>query len=143
MALEKLHLTLHFLGAVPQPLLAKLVPALQVPMRPFELLFSHCQAWPGGLVVALPDAAAPELVELHAALGQALTGLGLPVDGRAFEPHVTLARRHAVPLGTGLGPPLHWPVQGYVLAQAKTAPRGGYCMLRRYHANGQILLGPC
>lgn len=131
-ALQRVHMTLHFLGPVPRQRLPALACALQVPFEPFELRFSHCEAWPHGLRVAVPDTAAPPLLRLHAALGQALQGLGLPVEERPFQPHLTLARRSAAPLPAAQGTPLHWPVSGYVLVESQVARGGAYQVVRAY-----------
>lgn len=131
-ALHKVHMTLHFLGPVPRQRLPALASALQVPFDPFELRFSHCEAWPHGLRVAVPDTAAAALLRLHAALGQALQGLGLPVEERPFRPHLTLARRATAPLPSPEGPSLHWPVNGYVLVESQVARGGAYQVVRAY-----------
>lgn len=131
-ALQKVHMTLHFLGPVRRQRLPALACALQVPFEPFELRFSHCEAWPHGLRVAVPDTAVPPLIRLHAALGQALQGLGLPVEERPFRPHLTLARRSAAPLPAPVGPPLRWPVSGYVLVESQAARGGAYQVVQAY-----------
>jgi 2'-5' RNA ligase len=129
---QKLHLTLHFLGTVPRQRLPALACALQVPFEPFELRLSHCEAWPHGLRVAVPDTAVPPLIRLHAALGQALQGLGLPLEERPFRPHLTLARRSTAPLPTPEGPALRWPVSGYVLVESQAARDGAYQVVQAY-----------
>ena len=129
---EQLHLTLHFLGNVPRQQVPELRSVLRVPFRPFELRFSHCELWPGGLLVVSPDAVPAALADLHAALREALHRLGLRTEARAFRPHITLARRHAGPppppaaAGAALGGPR--PCAGGV-------PRregGGYAVLEAY-----------
>jgi 2'-5' RNA ligase len=129
---QRVHLTLHFLGSVPRQTRPALACALRVPFQPFELRFSHCEQWPHGLRVAVPDTAVPPLIRLHAALGQALQGLGLPVEERPFRPHLTLARRATAPLPSTKGPPLHWPVSGYVLVESQAARGGAYQVVRAY-----------
>jgi 2'-5' RNA ligase len=129
---QRVHLTLHFLGAVPRQTLPALANALRVPFQAFELRFSHCEQWPHGLRVAVPDTAVPPLMRLHAALGQALQGLGLPVEERPFRPHLTLARRATAPLPTPEGPPLRWPVSGYVLVESQAARGGTYRVMQAY-----------
>lgn len=79
--------------------------ALHVQLQPFELSVSHCAQWPHGLRVAVPDAVAPPLTPLHAALGEVLQGLDLPVDQRPLRPHLTLARITMAPLPATKGPP--------------------------------------
>lgn len=130
---ERLHLTLHFVGAVPRALWSRLPPALQVPCPPLALELGAAQAWPQGLVV-LPALAVPEpLRELHAALAAALANLGLPVEARPFRPHVTLARRAAGARLPVAGEPLRWRAGGYALVNSEPA---GYRVLARYGARG-------
>ena len=129
---QRVHLTLHFLGNVPRQRLPALVTALQVPFQPFELRFSHCEQWPHGLRVVVPDTAVPPLTQLHAALGEALQGLGLPVEQRPFRPHLTLARRTTAPLPAPNGPALRWPVSGYVLVESQASPPGAYKVVQAY-----------
>lgn len=130
---ERLHLTLHFIGAVPCALWPRLLPALRVPFAPAVLELADPQAWRQGLVV-LPALAVPEpLRALHAALASALTGLGLPVEARPFRPHVTLARRAAGATLPSPGEPLRWRANGYALVNSD---RLGYRVLAHYGPRG-------
>lgn len=129
---QRVHLTLHFLGQVPRQQMPALVSALRVPFQPFELSFSHCEQWPHGLLVVMPDTVTPPLTRLHAALGEVLQGLGLPVEERQFRPHLTLARRHTKPLPVPTGPPLRWPVAGYALVESQATPPGAYHVVQDY-----------
>ncbi|MDP2256165.1 MAG: RNA 2',3'-cyclic phosphodiesterase [Polaromonas sp.] len=129
---QRVHLTLHFLGNLPRQQVPALVSALRVPFQPFELSFNHCEQWPHGLRVAVPDTIAPQLTQLHEALGEALQGLELPVDERPFQPHLTLARRTTAPLPAPNGPPLRWPVNGYVLVESQATPSGAYRVVQAY-----------
>lgn len=127
---NRVHLTLHFLGNLPRQQVPALVSALRVPFQPFELSFSHCEQWPHGLLVAMPDTVTPPLARLHATLNEVLQGLGQLVDERQFRPHLTLARRHAEPLPVPKGPPLRWPITGYVLVESQTT--GAYQVVQAY-----------
>ena len=91
----RLHLTLHFLGAVAPALLPPLLAVTARPCSAFALRFTGCERWPRGLWVARPDPVPPGLLALHAELALALAALGLRTDPRAFQPHVKSARRHA------------------------------------------------
>ncbi|HEX6018763.1 MAG TPA: RNA 2',3'-cyclic phosphodiesterase [Burkholderiaceae bacterium] len=134
---ERLHLTLHFIGAVPRTLWPRLLPALQVPCPPpFALELGAVEAWPHGLVVLRALAVPEPLRALHAAMAAALAGLGLRVEARPFRPHVTLARRAA---GARLPPadePLRWRAGGYALVNSEPT---GYRVLARYGARGVTL----
>ena len=134
---ERLHLTLHFIGDVPPALWPRLPRELQVPTPPIELELGAAQQWPHGLVV-LPVLGVPApLVALHAALAGALSALGLPVDRRAFRPHVTLARRAPGALVPGSMPTLRWRASGYALVNSD--PADGYRVLARYGPRGVTL----
>jgi 2'-5' RNA ligase len=102
---ERLHLTLHFMANVPNDCLPALRAALQLPFQPFELHFSRRECWPGGLLVAPPDAWPPAPAGLHAHLGDRLRGLGVPVEARRYRGTRALARRQLcagmVPGATG------------------------------------------
>lgn len=127
----KLHVTLHFLGAVPSARVPELQAGLAVPFSPFSLALGKPVLWPHGIAVLEPHAEPPELLQLHADLSDALVALGLTPEARKFRPHVTLARRanHAVV------PPeaqkLVWDVTGYALVQS-TPDNGGYTVLQEY-----------
>lgn len=127
---QKLHLTLHFIGAVPRRRLPELRHALTVESKGFELVLDSAGVWRSGVAVIEAREAPPALSALHAALAERLRGLGLSVEKRPFRAHVTLAR-HA--LGAKVDPPaapLRWRVLGYRLVES--TPDGLYVMLARY-----------
>jgi len=134
---ERLHLTLHFIGPLERRRIAAVSSGLQVSFMPFTLQLNHAEVWPRGLVVLRANTPPTALVELHAGLGRALQALALPVEARAFRPHVTLARRAtgATPPATATPPtawPLCWQVHSYVLVESLPVAGGGYRILRRY-----------
>ena len=134
---ERLHLTLHFLGPVPRARLPALQSALCLPFRPFELRLGACVRWPNGVVAAELLNLPPALQQLRAALAQSLVALALPVDSRAFRPHVTLARRHAGPWPAAVPawPALRWRVRHYVLAESPGHPGHPYRQLQTCRAS--------
>jgi 2'-5' RNA ligase len=108
-ALDRLHITLHFLG----PTLPEQFPAIESALasvaktrRPFELLLEG--------VGAFPDERAPEaiwlgvsgqierLVQLAGEVGRALDPLGFPPSPRPFRAHLTLSRTKLAPDGVRL-----------------------------------------
>ena len=111
---ENLHLTLRFLGAVEPAALERVREAMQAAATTMASFTVEL----GGLG-GFPSARAPRVVwagvvtggeglrGLHAALEAALVARGIPGEGRAFHPHVTLARardpRGASRLGGLLG----------------------------------------
>lgn len=128
---DQLHLTLHFIGAVPRERLPQLTHALARAFTPFVLHLGRFTLWRGGIAVLLADDTPPALAALHAGLADALQELGLPVDARPFRPHVTLARHAAgATLAEGADPaPVAWQADaGYVLAESA----GGYRVLAHF-----------
>ncbi len=129
---ERLHVTLHFLGNVAPRSVPPLIAALSLPFRPFELDFGHGEVWPHGIAVLRPRATPRPLAVLHAAMADALAAFGLPMQPRAYLPHVTLARHAQGATPPAEGPVLRWHVEdGYVLV--RSLPQGaGYEVLQRW-----------
>lgn len=127
-----LHVTLHFIGAVPRSRLPELVRGLAVPPVPaFELWLDEFAVWHHGIAVLQPSTPSPEpLKELHSRLARALRSLELPVEPRPYRPHVTFARHgQGAALAGASPPPVQWSCDGgYVLAESA----GGYHVLQRF-----------
>jgi RNA 2',3'-cyclic 3'-phosphodiesterase len=96
---ERMHLTLHFLGHLPRPEVEQLPPVL-APVasrhQRFRVVAQGVGAFPGvdrARVVwaGLAGDDLPRLIALQAELGAALRSAGMTVDDR-FRPHLTLAR---------------------------------------------------
>ena len=130
----KLHLTLHFLGAVPAARIPDLVEAFHVPFRPFELALGHPCLWHQAIAVLEPLAIPSELLELHATLAERVVALGLPLEERSYKPHVTLARRAHGAIIPPPGPAVPWRVGGYTLVESKLNTDGSYHVLHAYDA---------
>jgi RNA 2',3'-cyclic 3'-phosphodiesterase len=124
----QLHLTLHFLGEVVRERLPELRRALVVSFAPFPLRLSRPTLWPAGIAVLEPERVPAALADLHAALGNSLRRLALPTEGRAFRPHVTLARRAAASGPPSRCPPVDWPVQAFALVESR--PGTGYSVVQ-------------
>lgn len=127
----KLHLTLHFLGAIPTERLPALQAGLAVPFSPFSLSLGVPKLWSHGIAVLEPHAESPALLQLHAHLSDALVALGLEPEARTFRPHVTLARRANNAVVPPEGDKLAWDVGGYALVES-TPGNGGYTVLQEY-----------
>lgn len=109
---EQLHLTIRYVGAVERPIAEDIAVALQAVHAPaldlalagvgrFDTGSRGRALWAG---VAPHDAVAA----LHRKVDHALVRAGLPPEGRAFLPHITLAR-----LNRSSGP-----VDGFLASQA-------------------------
>lgn len=129
---ERLHITLHFIGAVPDARMDELRQGLLAPIEPFDLEFATAELWRGGLAVLCADRVAPRLSALHAELRQRLVSLGLPVEERPLRVHVTLARDAQGARPPAAPAPVHWPAaDGYALVQS--LPGGqGYRTIQRF-----------
>jgi RNA 2',3'-cyclic 3'-phosphodiesterase len=97
---ERMHLTLHFLGQLPIPqvedLSSRLVPIIER-HHPIQLLARGVGAFPSlsrAQVVwaGITGTDLPRLIALQGELGGGLRQAGVPVEDRRFRPHLTLAR---------------------------------------------------
>jgi 2'-5' RNA ligase len=138
---DTIHLTLAFLGDVPESRLAELGDvAAGVTSAAFEMsldrlgFWQHNHLlWAGGEMPAALDA-------LHGALRKALTSNGFKVDGtgRSFAPHVTMVRKvpPACQLEAGQEipmPALAWPCQRFFLVRSRLSSAGSeYLILRAF-----------
>jgi 2'-5' RNA ligase len=102
---EQLHLTVRYIGEVDGRMGEEIALALgQVRAAPIEVALSGVGAFDKkGRIDALWAGAAPHdaLAALHRKVDRALVRLGLPPEGRAYLPHITLAR---ISRGAGFGP---------------------------------------
>lgn len=127
---DRLHLTLHFMAAVPEDRVALLRQGLaRCTVAPFRLDFGPAQVWPRGVAVLELAGLPPSLLALHAAQAEVLQALAIPVERRRYRPHLTLAR-HA----TGALPPDgpftgHWQVSSAVLVESGAGEAGAYRIL--------------
>jgi 2'-5' RNA ligase len=128
---DKLHLTLCFLGDVARARLPELCASLAVPCAAFDLVLNHFALWPRDVAVIEPLTVPDELRALHAALKEALRGLGLPVESRRFRPHVTLARHARQAKFPLQAQKIIWRVEGYALVESRL-DSGEYRVLEKY-----------
>ncbi len=129
---ERLHMTLHFIGDVPEVDIDAVAAQLAAPFDPFALDCGAAVLWPHGIAVLEPLSTPDALVALHAALRERLTALGLPVDARSFKPHVMMARRACGATLRAAGPAFTWPVDHYCLMRSRLGAGGGYDLVRQY-----------
>jgi 2'-5' RNA ligase len=108
-AVERLHLTLQFLGATLPAQLPAIVAALDavaLGTAPFELTLGGIGAFPdernpNTLWLGVTSDASP-IAALAVRFGQALEPIGFARDARPFQPHVTLLRPKTPALGRRL-----------------------------------------
>jgi 2'-5' RNA ligase len=133
----RLHLTLHFIGDVARERVPEVAEALPAAFSRFNLRFGQPALWPHGVAVLEPDAVPAALLELHAAVGDALRGLALPLDARPYRPHVTLARRAAGAVRPDRGTAINWRIDRFALMESKLGPDGAYTIIREFCSAGE------
>jgi 2'-5' RNA ligase len=145
---ENLHITLKFLGETPDERVAPLCEALgqlparaMIPLRIDQMVFFPPRGAPR-IVGAGPSETTELIAQLHEALEAICQGMGFPREGRAYRPHVTLARART-PLPSARGqleqaaasilPCPGMEIDEFVLMQSELLPRGArYTPLARF-----------
>lgn len=153
---ETLHLTLAFLGNVPESEIARLCEvAARVAAAPFSLRLERLGFWRRQRLVwagCAPDGVPDELQRLAATLGDALRAAGFGLEARPFVPHVTLLRKAEpsgapgagdasgtapLPPGDGAFPAVVWPAAEFVLVRSAIgAPEASYTRIGRWPLRG-------
>ncbi len=125
MPVHDLHLTLEFLGAVPNARLPELDAIGAAAVLPEESVALDRLEWwrRAAVLVAAASATPPGLATLAANLRQSLSERGFRVDSRAFRPHVTLVRDVRAAPPSVVPAPVAWPVA--VLALVESVPEAG------------------
>lgn len=129
-AIDKLHITLAFLGDVtPQQAetLTALTPSLSLPSGTWSL--DRLGYFPrGGVLWAGSQASPVPLEQFHVQLRESLVDLGFTPDRRPFRPHVTLLRKARRPAeNTSEELPIAWGYQRAALVHSAVGGSG-----RRY-----------
>lgn len=100
---ENLHVTLRFLGQVPEPTLDEVTDALEAAVATvgrFRVRLGSARAVPRPRAASLlwvdASAGAEETAALAAVVGEALTPCGFEPESRPFKTHVTLCRARAL-----------------------------------------------
>lgn len=122
-ATETLHLTVQFLGAVPEERIAEIdgaVRAAATAARPLQLELRGAGGFPNArrprvVWLGIAGDVAP-LAALAADLGRRLTPLGFPAESRPFSPHLTVGRARDARGAAGLGGALAEAAQGEGIA---------------------------
>jgi 2'-5' RNA ligase len=126
------HVTLHFIGEVPSARVADIAANVALPFQAFEWVLDQPRLWPHGLAVLCANKVPAALQDLHDRLGDALCGLGLPVETRPYCPHVTLARRADTAVLPVVPPSVVWQISRYALVVSTGKRDGHYRTIREY-----------
>lgn len=117
-ALEKLHMTLAFLGDVrleDLPLLEALGDSLAIPS--FEIVLDRIALWRNGILCLTPSGMPEDLKQWVFDLNAKLRDGGFKVEARLYKPHLTLARKAWRKPDIDLN--LSWQVKGFCLVESR------------------------
>jgi len=125
---DQLHLTLEFLGDVPEPRLVSVLEAgvaVASSATPFEIVLDRLEYWQRPQVLCLTASVVPEpQVALVRSLRSALAARGFEPEERSFKPHLTLARKVRLsPLAESVVPQ-RWAAHDYSLVESISGPDG-------------------
>lgn len=133
---DNLHLTLVFLGATDAARLTAYEAALtDLSVPELELVLDRYGYWPRSRILWLGSShTPPELYELVAELHRQLRGCGFVPERRAFQAHITLARKFPGPAPERPpAVPIRWRVGQVALVESIPDRQGSrYQVLRRW-----------
>lgn len=117
---DRLHLTLLFIGEIERARLPSLMHAAsQVSARPFWLVIERLAFWQHNKIAyATVQHTTLPLINLVAALENALQAAGFSFATAEFHPHITLLRNVKHELEAQNIQPVHWLVDSFVLLES-------------------------
>ena len=121
------HITVAFLGIVPEPLRATIEGLLtEFPVQPEPVVLDSLEWWSESRVgVWAASHVPPALAAAQADLCWKLSDLGLRVDSRTWRPHLTLARAMDTPWAAPSLPSFQWPIRSVALVESQAAVGSG------------------
>ena len=136
---DNLHLTLAFAGSVNDGVsrcLEAQADAMQ--LTPFKLSIDHLGYWHRQRLLWMGPTHMPDgLWKLVTALRDAFDSCGLPQERRAFQAHMTLARKFTAALPAAEAPAIDWDVGSFCLVQSVNTDKGvSYRVLRCWTLEG-------
>jgi len=134
-AVENLHITTHFLGAVSDDDHIQLEGLLSdVRGRSCTLLIDRWGYFPKAKVLWLGAQAAPDaLQDLFEQTQSCVQACIEGYQGNRFVPHITVFRKARHPLEVDEFEPIEWPVDRFVLVESDTRPEGPvYTVLKEW-----------
>ncbi|MGB5260555.1 MAG: RNA 2',3'-cyclic phosphodiesterase [Gammaproteobacteria bacterium] len=136
---DNLHLTLAFVGSVNDAVSRCLeAHADRIAIDPFRLQIDHLGYWHRPRLLWMGPTHTPDgLWALVTAIRDAFEDCGLQRERRAFQAHMTLARKFSAPLPMAQAPAIDWEVGSFCLVQSINAENGvSYRVLRCWTLEG-------
>lgn len=93
---DQMHVTLQFIGEAEVKPVSAALRAIEHPAFTISIADIGQFKGAGGAILWAGVNRNPALSSLHAMIGRTLTGIGFKPEIRAYKPHITLARCHAV-----------------------------------------------
>jgi 2'-5' RNA ligase len=125
---DQLHLTLEFLGSVPESRMQAVREAGAMAAasgRPGIIVLDRLEHWWRPQVLCVTASVVPEsIVELVRSLRDELAARGFRPEQRQFRAHMTLARKVMHAPSPVAVEPLAWPVNEITLVESSTDPAG-------------------
>lgn len=123
---ENLHLTLAFLGSVPESSVEVLEDAARRLDRTSALTvtFDALEYWARAEILCAAARSTPEAAAFAEALKQALLAKGFAPDLKPFRPHVTLARQVQRRPSERTLAPVSWTFSEFALIESRSSPEG-------------------
>jgi len=134
-----LHITLAFAGSVMAPVRHCLETAADTIRAPvFDLTINHVGHWPKPRITWIGPTQVPAgLWSLVEALRTSFDECGLQRETRAYQPHITLARKMSKACSTTSIDPVPWSIRQFSLVESVTDPQGArYQVLKTWSLDG-------
>ena len=137
---RNLHVTVVFLGAVPQERLPLVLETAQSTQKltfggNFMLHLERVEFWRrSSLVCLIAEQAPPQLLAIVASLHAGLRERGFELrEHEKFRPHVTLVRDVGRAPAAAAIAPVQWPVESFALVESQVGQRGSdYTVLEEW-----------
>ena len=137
MPVEKIHITLAFLGSLDEERAGNAAAAAGgIKGSPIRLSIDTVGSFRRAKVGwAAPSTAVPALTRLQANLAAALADRGFELEEREFNPHATLVRKIAKPVDRAAAAPVEWRSNAFTLVES--TGDGRYEIRERWELRGE------
>ncbi len=124
--LENIHITLVFMGTVdPQAIVQLEKEVSRIRGQVFQLCLDEIGHWRKPQILWLTSSTVPkELQELVMQLNNIAADCGIKLEGRPYQPHLTLMRKVKKPIPRLEFQAIDWKVDKFVLVESVTHPEG-------------------